>query len=74
MTAAVQNATREWTEAFRARAARTRTPVSATLELTRRCNLRCVHCYRNTKCVNGVVDIGGSARNSHWFGIGAVLK
>ena len=45
MTAAVQNATREWTEAFRARAARTRTPVSATLELTRRCNLRCVHCY-----------------------------
>lgn len=45
MTAAVQNATREWTVAFRARAARTRTPVSATLELTRRCNLRCVHCY-----------------------------
>ena len=45
MTAAVQNATREWTEGFRARAARTRTPIAATLELTRRCNLRCVHCY-----------------------------
>lgn len=45
MTGAVQEATREWTEAFRARAARTRTPIAATLELTRRCNLRCVHCY-----------------------------
>ena len=45
MTAVVQNATREWTAAFRARAARARVPVSATLELTRRCNLRCVHCY-----------------------------
>ncbi|HRT04598.1 MAG TPA: radical SAM protein [Kiritimatiellia bacterium] len=45
MTGAVQNATREWTEAFRARAARTRTPIAATLELTRRCNLRCIHCY-----------------------------
>ena len=45
MTNAVQNATREWTEAFRASAARTRTPIAATLELTRRCNLRCIHCY-----------------------------
>lgn len=45
MTDPVQNATREWTEGFRARAARTRTPIAATLELTRRCNLRCVHCY-----------------------------
>lgn len=45
MTEVVQNATREWTTGFRARAARTRTPVAATLELTRRCNLRCIHCY-----------------------------
>ncbi len=37
--------TQEWTTAFRARAARSRTPISATLELTRRCNLRCAHCY-----------------------------
>lgn len=37
--------TLEWTTAFRARAARERTPVSATLELTRRCNLQCAHCY-----------------------------
>ena len=35
----------EWTADFRARAAQTRTPISATLELTRRCNLRCAHCY-----------------------------
>ena len=34
-----------WTAGFRARAAQTRTPISATLELTRRCNLRCAHCY-----------------------------
>ena len=45
MTGAVQTATREWIAGFRARAARTRTPIAATLELTRRCNLRCVHCY-----------------------------
>lgn len=37
--------TREWTDAFRARAAQARTPIAATLELTRRCNLRCIHCY-----------------------------
>lgn len=34
-----------WTLAFRARAAQVRRPIAATLELTRRCNLRCVHCY-----------------------------
>jgi MoaA/NifB/PqqE/SkfB family radical SAM enzyme len=34
-----------WTLDFHARAARARLPVAATLELTRRCNLRCVHCY-----------------------------
>ncbi len=45
MTRAVQAATGEWTAGFRARAARSRLPVSATLELTRRCNLRCLHCY-----------------------------
>lgn len=35
----------EWTREFRARAHRNRIPVSATLELTARCNLRCQHCY-----------------------------
>jgi MoaA/NifB/PqqE/SkfB family radical SAM enzyme len=34
-----------WTVDFRARAFRARRPISATLELTRRCNLRCAHCY-----------------------------
>lgn len=45
MNCDVQAMTREWTDAFRARATRTRTPIAATLELTRRCNLRCIHCY-----------------------------
>ena len=45
MTCAVQDSTREWTAEFRARAATARVPISATLELTRRCNLRCAHCY-----------------------------
>ncbi len=34
-----------WSLDFRLRAARARRPIAATLELTRRCNLRCVHCY-----------------------------
>ena len=34
-----------WSVDFRARAAQARRPISATLELTRRCNLRCAHCY-----------------------------
>ena len=41
---AEMNAAR-WTVDFRARAAKARRPTSATLELTRRCNLRCAHCY-----------------------------
>lgn len=45
MTCDVQSATREWNDAFRARAFKMRTPIAATLELTRRCNLRCIHCY-----------------------------
>ena len=40
-----ESANARWTVAFRARAAKARRPISATLELTRRCNLRCAHCY-----------------------------
>lgn len=42
---AIDPVTREWTTEFRARAAQERRPISATLELTRRCNFRCAHCY-----------------------------
>lgn len=35
----------EWMGQFRARLARERVPVSGILELTSRCNLKCVHCY-----------------------------
>ncbi len=35
----------EWMAAFRGRTARDRVPVSGILELTSRCNLKCVHCY-----------------------------
>ncbi len=45
MTTAPLTPPQDWTAGFRARAARSRTPISATLELTRRCNLRCGHCY-----------------------------
>lgn len=34
-----------WMAGFRQRAARSRVPVTAHLELTSRCNLRCRHCY-----------------------------
>lgn len=34
-----------WMEAYRKRLARQRVPISVSLELTHRCNLRCVHCY-----------------------------
>ena len=45
MTGDIQAMTRQWTGEFRARTGRARIPTSAMLELTRRCNLRCVHCY-----------------------------
>ncbi len=35
----------EWYREFRSRAAAARVPVSGMIELTRRCNLRCGHCY-----------------------------
>ncbi|MBN1513470.1 MAG: radical SAM protein [Phycisphaerae bacterium] len=39
---------REWLSAFNARAARARVPVAGMIELTRRCSLRCVHCYNRS--------------------------
>lgn len=35
----------QWLDDFRRRVARERVPLTAMLELTSRCNLRCVHCY-----------------------------
>jgi len=40
----IRNAT-GWLSALRGRAAQARLPLSAVLELTERCNLRCQHCY-----------------------------
>jgi len=37
--------TTDWLRAFRQRVARKRIPFTGMLELTRRCNLRCRHCY-----------------------------
>ena len=45
MTGDIQAMTRQWTEEFRAHTGRARIPASAMLELTRRCNLHCAHCY-----------------------------
>ncbi len=45
MNGVVQAVAMDWLEAFRGRNSRARRPVSAMLELTRRCNLRCAHCY-----------------------------
>ncbi len=41
----------EWTLGFRARAHQKRIPITATLELTSRCNLRCQHCYLGSQDV-----------------------
>jgi len=35
----------EWLHGFRTKVTRQRVPITGTLELTNRCNLRCVHCY-----------------------------
>jgi len=35
----------EWSAAFRRKAVERRLPISGVLELTSRCNLRCLHCY-----------------------------
>jgi len=39
------DAEREYLEAMRRRIARNRVPYTGTIELTHRCNLRCMHCY-----------------------------
>lgn len=45
----------EYLQRFNAAAAKARVPLSGTLELTARCNLRCVHCY-----------LGGAVRRSRF--------
>jgi len=35
----------EWSAAFRRKVADLRVPISGVLELTSRCNLKCLHCY-----------------------------
>ncbi|MEL6759209.1 MAG: hypothetical protein AAFP04_02295, partial [Myxococcota bacterium] len=45
---AIGNATQEdriWFEQFQIKSLRERVPISGMLELTSRCNLKCVHCY-----------------------------
>ena len=77
MERSVKKESAQWAADFRARAARNRTPVSATLELTARCNLRCQHCYlgsqdelhsspveRNTRAVLDSLD--------EWAGAGCL--
>jgi len=42
----VQNYT-DWSETLYERALTARVPISCSFEVTRRCNLKCVHCYNN---------------------------
>jgi len=37
----------DWSLGLHKQAAARRVPISGTIEVTRRCNLRCVHCYNN---------------------------
>lgn len=37
----------DWSLGFHQQAATQRVPISGTIEVTRRCNLTCVHCYNN---------------------------
>ncbi len=45
MTDCVAISEAEWSAAFRRKAVNARLPISGVLELTSRCNLKCVHCY-----------------------------
>jgi radical SAM protein with 4Fe4S-binding SPASM domain len=48
----------EWMQKLKERLVRQRTPVSGTLVLTNRCNLRCVHCYLETpRAAPGSADL-----------------
>lgn len=45
MTDCVAISEAEWSAAFRRKAVDARVPISGVLELTSRCNLKCLHCY-----------------------------
>jgi len=53
MTEQSDPSTRRWAAEFRQRAAQRRIPVTAMLELTSRCNLRCQHCYLDEQVLAG---------------------
>lgn len=44
-------------EAFNAKADRQRVPLSGSIELTRRCNLRCLHCYVGGSAAGGEPEL-----------------
>lgn len=48
-------------QSFNAKARRERVPLSGSIELTRRCNLRCIHCYVGGAARGGALELGTGA-------------
>lgn len=48
----------EWMAAYGRELARRRVPVSVMMELTRRCNLRCIHCYLGSQEAQSEAAVG----------------
>jgi radical SAM protein with 4Fe4S-binding SPASM domain len=47
---------REYLEDFHQRAVRLRTPLSGSIDLTHRCNLKCIHCYLGPEAVSSEAE------------------